>query len=80
MTGELEQAVRRALGRSRWEVVPSGHTSAMELEPSEREMEWWQARQQARLEWEEWLRWNEGWGVVETLEELVRRQDRGWLR
>ena len=78
--GNLEQAIRRALGRSRWEVQPSGPTSAMEVEPSQREMEHWQARERAREEWEAWSRWNEGWGVGETLEEMVRRQDAGWLK
>jgi len=80
MASELELAVRRALGRSRWEVVPSGPTSAVEAEPTQREMEWWRAREQAREAREAWLRWNDGWGVGETVEEMVRRQDGGWIR
>jgi hypothetical protein len=77
-TGSLERAIREALGRKRWEFEPSGPTSAMELEPTQRELEHWNARELARQEREAWARWNEGWGVWETMEELVRRQDRGW--
>jgi hypothetical protein len=52
----------------------------MEVEPSQRELEHWQAQERARKEREDWARWREGWGVYETLEEMVRRQDRGWSR
>jgi hypothetical protein len=78
--GELERAIREALGHRRWEVIPSHPTSAMEHEPSQREIEHWNARVRAREEREARASWSEGWGVSESLEECVRRQDARWRR